>query len=193
LCALEFGDQYVLRHYEIKSCGLVGEDCPMHSAGEIEWAALDCRQLFWTLDQLKQMGIEDPEGYTSLAGLTDEEILVRAEAGNAAAQLQLYWSTKEPKRLSWLCRSADKGYPLAQAELGRLYRRGLQGVEKDPTKAYQWYWRANKQRPDRWRHELNEALQGIFSAEMRPSSKGELTEWRPGQCERDLVPSNSDE
>ena len=189
---LDFGGRYTLRRYEVKFCGLFGEDCPTHPHGGIEWGRLDCRQLFWTLGQLKQMGIEDPEGYSSLAGLTDEEILAKAEEGDAVAQLQVYWSTKGPKRLSWLCRSADNGYPLAQAELGRLYRWGLQDVEQNLTKAYQLYWRANKQRPDKWRHELNEALRGVFSVEMRPSSKGDLTEWQPGQCERDLVPSNSD-
>jgi len=189
---LDFGDQYTLRRYEIKSCGLFGEDCPAHPEGEIEWGGLDCRQLFWTLDQLKQMRIEDPKVYTSLTGLTDEEILARAEEGNAKAQFQLYLSTKGPERLSWLCRSADKGYPFAQAELGRLYRWGLQGVQQDFTKAYQWYWRAHKQSPDMWRQELNEALSKVFSADMRSPSKADLTEWQPGQCERDLVPSNLD-
>jgi hypothetical protein len=59
---LGFDDQYTLRRYEIKSCGLFGEDCPTHPAGEIEWGRLDCRQLFWSLDQLQQMGTEEPEG-----------------------------------------------------------------------------------------------------------------------------------
>ena len=88
----------------------------------------------------------------------DVQILDRAKVENAAAQLQLYWVTKGSKRLTWLCRAAEKGYPFAQAELGRLYRWGLQGVERNPVKAYQWYWRANKQHPDKWRWELNEAL-----------------------------------
>jgi hypothetical protein len=37
-CVLpDFGDQNALRRYEIKSCGLFGEDCPSHPEGEIEW------------------------------------------------------------------------------------------------------------------------------------------------------------
>ena len=49
---LDFGSQDTLRRYEIKSCGL---NCP-----EIEW---DCRQLFWTLDQLEHWStkiVSDP-------------------------------------------------------------------------------------------------------------------------------------
>jgi hypothetical protein len=67
---LDFGSQYTLRRYEIKSCGL---DCPTHPDGESEWGLLDCRQLFWTLDQLEHWSpkiVSDP---------TEEELPTKEE------------------------------------------------------------------------------------------------------------------
>jgi hypothetical protein len=190
---LDFDEQYMLRRYEIKSCGLFGEDCPTHRAGEIAWGFLDCRQLFWSLDQLEHIGVEDTQHIRPLVNLTNEEMLIKAEKGDAAAQLQVYWSSTGPKRLSWLCRSADAGYPFAQAELARLYRWGLYGVERDLAKAYLWYWHANKQHPEMWKLELNEVLRALLSDEMEPRAKPIPTELQPGQCQRDLAPSSGGE
>lgn len=52
---LDFGDENALRRYEVKSCGLFGVDCPTHPSGDIHWGNLDCRQLFWTLDELESL------------------------------------------------------------------------------------------------------------------------------------------
>jgi hypothetical protein len=199
---LDFGDQYTLRRYEIKSCGLFGEDCPTHPAGKIEWGGLDCRQLFWTLDQLKTLVPEDtepsiaftpgvPSRYDEIAGLTHEELLARAEEGNAEAQLQLYWSTKGTKRLAWLCRAADQGHADAQYRLGLLHRYGNEGLRQDPMLAYMWYRLA--------------ASKGHYAAAIdAPVSIEDLTagqameaeilvqKWRPGQCERDLPFTDAD-
>jgi hypothetical protein len=124
--------------------------------------------------------------------LLKETLVYRAEQENSDAQYQLYFrGSSHIERLKWLCRSADSGYPFAQAEVGRLYRWGLQGVEQNFTKAYSWYWRANKQTPAMWKDELNEALRKAFSVEMLSPSKEVMTEWQLGQCEHDIVPSNS--
>ena len=199
---LDFGDQKALHRYEIKSCGLFGEDCPTHPAGEIEWGGLDCRQLFWTLDQLKQMGIEDPEDYTSSADpsfvrlqpryheIADlpphEQILVKAEQGDAEAQLQLYWSSKEPRRLTWLRRSADHGLAEASYRIGRLYQHGQEGLPRDNARAYLWYRLASIGGHSQAKIELQDMLPEM-SAEQMDEAGRLFHEWKPGQCESVII------
>ena len=126
--------------------------------------------------------------------LTQEEIRIaslrkQANDGYIESQYQLYYTRKTPveERLMWLCRAADSGYPLAQAEVGRLYRWGLHGVKQDYRKAYNWYWHANKLSTDSWKSELQDARQLVFSTKEGDLSVLDLPSFNPGQCERELL------
>jgi len=68
-----------------------------------------------------------------------EQIVVKAEQGDAEAQMQLYWSSEEPSRLTWLCRSADRGLAEAAYRIGHLYHHGQEGLPRDNARAYLWY------------------------------------------------------
>jgi hypothetical protein len=118
--------------------------------------------------------------------------MYRAKQKDSLAGYQLYFrGSTRIERLQGLCHSADSGYALAEAEVGRLYRWGLLGVKQDFTKAYLWYWRANAQNPSMWQDELNEVLRKAPSIETLSSAEGVHTEGQGDQCERDLVPKGS--
>lgn len=130
-------------------------------------------------------------GY-KLTELTDEEreklLLSWAEQGNPEAQYQLYNRVhNRSERLTWLCRSAESGFPPAQAEVGRVYRWGVYGVEQDYKKAYQWYWLANQQVPENWEHELNNAKQVAISWGLQPPSEAEMNGLQAAQYECELL------
>ena len=115
-----------------------------------------------------------------------------AEHRDALAGYQLYHSgSSRIERLKGLCRSAVSGYAFGQAEVGRIYRWGLEGVKQDSGKAYLWYSRANQQNPSMWQDELDELLRKAPSVEKLPSSKDAIAERQDVQCERDLVPKSS--
>ena len=103
------------------------------------------------------------------------------EQRDPVAEYQMYY--REPNlinRLKWLCRAADSGYAPAQAEVGRIYMRGLLGIQQDYLRAYQWYWHANKQNPDSWYDELNDARR--MTTYVPP-----LSDLSPRQCELELL------
>ena len=103
------------------------------------------------------------------------------EEGDPVAQYQMYY--QEPiriNRLKWLCDAADSGYAPAQAEVGRIYMWGLLGIQQDYLRAYQWYWYANKQNPDSWNDELNDARR--MATYVPP-----LSDLSPRQCELELL------
>jgi|SRR5580658_413074 TPR repeat protein len=81
--------------------------------------------------------------------------LHKAQAGDAKAQYQLaldYYSgtgvAKDPNQgLSWLRKSADRGYDWAQKALGVMYRDGdpKTGISKNPHEAAVWFRKAARQ------------------------------------------------
>jgi hypothetical protein len=131
---------------------------------------LDCRQLFWTRDELETLAVR-----------------AKAEEGDAEAQLELYHAnaTSDFSRLVWLCRSADQSYPYAQAEVGRIYDMGLFGVPRDLRRAYVWYVLARKAKPDSWKQEYLTITRKLSRAQLR-AAEAMLVDWKPGQCESQL-------
>jgi len=128
--------------------------------------------------------------YAGIAGLPPhEQLLFKAEQGDAEAQLQLYWSSKEPTRLIWLCRSADNGVAEASYRIGRLYQHGQEGLPRDNARAYLWYRLASIGGHAQAKIEL-EDMQLDMSPEQREEGERLFSEWKPGQCELELAPDN---
>jgi len=82
-----------------------------------------------------------------------EEMRVRAEAGERDAQAALGASylygfggiaRDDTLAATWIARAAEQGHPLAQFDLGELYRTG-RGVAADPARAVEWFRRAAQQ------------------------------------------------
>jgi hypothetical protein len=122
-----------------------------------------------------------------IAGLTlHEQNLVKAEQGDAEAQLQLYWSSKEPRRLTWLCRSADHGLAEASYRIGRLYQHGQEGLPRDNARAYLWYRLASIGGHSQAKIELQDMLPEM-SAEQIDEAGRLFHEWKPGQCESVII------
>jgi len=124
--------------------------------------------------------------YEEIAGLTPDQLLAKAERGDAEARLQLYWSPRAPNRLSWLCRAADQGHPDAQYRLGLLHQYGKEGITQDPVQAYMWYRlaAANGHHPAAVEAQ---ALLEKLTAGQAMEAEVFLLKWAPGQCALGLV------
>jgi hypothetical protein len=110
-----------------------------------------------------------------------------AKEGNPEAQLQLYYSDAgSPDSLKWLCRSADQGYPHAQTEMANLYLKGRRGMNRDLARAHLWYSLAVRNGHEEYRWRLEEAADSM-TPEQTAKAAEMLRNWRPGQCERDLI------
>jgi hypothetical protein len=93
--------------------------------------------------------------------------------------------------LRWLCRAADQGNNEAQYLLALFYETGSNGVTKDLVKSYMWYqisaFTEGNMRP------TNQAQRvwNNLTAEQSIQAETLLRNWKPGQCERELVPINT--
>lgn len=69
-----------------------------------------------------------------------------AEKGSVNAMYSVgeyYWGKNEnAEALSWFIKAAEKGLPAAELQVGRIYRDGAPGVEKDAKKAVFWLEKA---------------------------------------------------
>ena len=114
-------------------------------------------------------------------------IRVRAEAGDAEAQLQLYYvEGRHRSDIKWLCRAADQGQRHAQRQLAGDYARGTRLVKQDQIQALVWYILAVKGGAEEYRSQLEE-LAATMSLEQIEEVERRLDAWVPGQCERALV------
>jgi hypothetical protein len=171
---LEFKDGLLYR-YDFKTHSLLYDEVPRKLG--------DCRQLFWKRDELRALSASD-----TAPAISAEELFAKAEGGDAEAQLQLYHSHEMPdrSRLEWLCRSADQGYPNAQAEVGRIYNMGLFGIPVDRRQAYVWYALAIQKKPESWKTEYLTVKTGL-SPQQLLEAEAMLAAWKPGQCHRDFI------
>jgi hypothetical protein len=135
---------------------------------------------------MEQERARDLSEYADQGDMLARTLLLKTQVyllnrGNPVAQYQMYY--RESNRidsLKWLCRAADSGYAPAQAEVGRIYMWGLLGIQQDYLRAYQWYWYANKQDPDSYNDELNDARHMV-------SNVPPLSNLSPKKCERELL------
>lgn len=120
--------------------------------------------------------------------LLEKTVHYQAELGDGRAQYKLYNSEQiTGTKLRWLCRAADSGYAPAQAEVGRLYRWGLLGITPDYQRAYQWYWRANRQAPNSWKGELYEIRQTASKTNIQLVIETDVSDLSANQCEHELL------
>jgi len=127
--------------------------------------------------------------YGEIAGLPYEQLLTKAEMGDAEAQLQLYWLPNEPERLTWLCRAADQGHPDAQYRLGLLHRYGNEGVRQDTVRAYMWYRLAASKGHHSALADAQVPLETLTAGQAM-EAEILLQKWEPGQCALEVVPDN---
>lgn len=122
----------------------------------------DCREVFWT-----------------------EEQLLSFEPGDAKTKWQLYSEATEPgpREWRWLCQAADEGHSLARHRLGTIYYYGLDGAERDLVLAYVWYSLAestgSEVRQLAW---LKESL----SEKQLLDAQHLLATWESSRCESEL-------
>jgi hypothetical protein len=163
---LNFDEEGVLREYHTESGGAA------HGAG---YEVLDsCTDLFVFNDSDLINGCV----YARIGGN------LRAED---EYQEYLRTSSVDTARLYNLCHAADQGHPKAQIEVGRHFGEGVAGAQPNLGLAYVWY---------------SLAIRGCFSGselqllkdKMSPQEVAEaeqmLANWKPGQCERDLIRQN---
>jgi hypothetical protein len=110
-----------------------------------------------------------------------------AEKGDAGKQLKLYWMLPtSPETTKWLCRAADQGHPVAQAQVGLLYSQGSEGLPKDIVKSFKWYQLAAANGSKK-ANDKTEEMQKGFTANQYQRLKALTRDWQPGQCERDIT------
>jgi len=116
----------------------------------------------------------------------------RAHKGDPEAQLELFYVRHDPlEKLKWLCRAADQGQRNAQKELADLYREGCGVINQDLARAYVWFSLALQGDVGEYRSNLDSVIKFMSQAQLN-EAEHMLTNWKPGQCERDLVPIDSD-
>jgi TPR repeat protein len=101
----------------------------------------------------------------------------------------MYWNDighKDAKK--WLCRSADSGYAEAQYRLGLLYENGCEGVPKDRVMAFMWYRLSASSEIDM--RFVDNALRVYQELTHEQAAAADLLvqDWKPGQCEHNLLP-----
>jgi TPR repeat protein len=85
--------------------------------------------------------------------------------------------------LPYLCNAAYGGHSNAQIEVGRHYAQGIDGFPSDLRRAFVWYSLANMLGSDM---HLQLVTQKMTPDEIVEAKKL-LADWKPGQCERDLM------
>jgi hypothetical protein len=116
--------------------------------------------------------------------------LASGKQGDPALQMRLYSNlsrTEPTQSLYWLCQAADNGYFKAQVEVGNLYWRGRLGAKIDLRKAYVWYSLADKSGSDNWDVWELRSVKNEMTPDELTEAEQMLADWRPGQCERNLL------
>lgn len=167
-----------VRKYKIKSGGWIG----MFTSDNIN---LKCLDFFWNDNEIR-----------SFQSFTEPKLIQRAENGASEAQLELYRTlvVNNPRlALNWLCKSADQGNTEAAYRIGRYFEFGNDrwdkwsasvSVQTDFVQAYVWYTRTTYWYPS---EHLPSFVERRLSPEEHARAKKAASEWKPGQCERDIV------
>ena len=119
-------------------------------------------------------------------GNSQKEIDIRAELGDADAQLVKYFTEKVTKvRLRWLCSAADQAQPVAQDRLGDLYRSGEEELSKNLVLSYVWYRRSAGEGfvPA---HNALQNVQDSMSPDQILLAEQKYSSWSPGSCQSEV-------
>jgi hypothetical protein len=91
-----------------------------------------------------------------------------------------------PGPLQFLCHSADSGDTNAQYKLALYFDYGLEGLPKDPVRAYVWYEIAETKGAHMQSANRLKELRKILNKEQIMQAKELIKGWEPGWCELDL-------
>ena len=157
---LNFNSDGTLKDYEIRSVG---------AASGFDYTG--CKELLRITDS----EFIDPRIHVSIGG-------------NYGIEEQYQWYVArppcDPTRLPYLCRAADGGHPNAQIEVGRHFAEGVCGVRQDLRHAYVWYSLAKTSLPEIAHLRL---IVPKMTSEQIAEAEQMLADWKPGQCERELI------
>ena len=110
---------------------------------------------------------EDIMKIDSIKLTSEERIRLMADSEYKEAHL---FGKKSKKRIEHLECAADLGNPFARYELGLAYKEGL-GVQKDPQKAVECFFRAGKMKIGDAVYELQECYQDGFGVERKHTKR----------------------
>jgi hypothetical protein len=119
-----------------------------------------------------------------------EHLILTWEPGQCDRDISTYLNVPYAERsgMAELCAAADKGSFSARAKLGQIYYLGSKGVEPDLPRAYMWYYLAAKVYvPPGLDERLIQTRCNAMTPEQRYIAIKLLEEWKPGECEQDLL------
>ena len=154
------------------------------------WVPGQCKKDIVKLQQYKVKAQQDKPDIEREVLAQDRN--TRADQGDLEAQFELYiLNPNSEEGLRWLCTAANQGHVDAQISLGDLYSSRNRGPRYDPRWAYVWLSLAALEGgKKRVSYELFEVRRSMNPKQLDEAEKM-LANWKPGQCERDLVPEVS--
>ena len=96
------------------------------------------------------------------------------------------------KEIETYCPNADLGHADAQTYIGDLHYLGAYGIERNLIQAYVWYNLAANN-GNSYASEQSDKLMHELSPQQLSKAQAHLEEWKPGQCERDLMEAMPEE
>ena len=152
------------------------------------WVPGQCKKDIVKLQQYKVKAQQDKRDIEREVLAQDRN--TRADQGDLEAQFELYiLNPNSEEGLRWLCTAANQGHVDAQISLGDLYSSRNRGPRYDPRWAYVWLSLAALEGgKKRVSYELFEVRRSMNPKQLDEAEKM-LANWKPGQCERDLVPA----
>jgi hypothetical protein len=94
--------------------------------------------------------------------------------------------SRGPGPLQFLCHSADSGDTNAQYKLGMYFDYGIEGLPKDPMRAYIWYEIAAARGNHMPSASRARQLQNVLSEDQTLQAMQLIRDWVPGWCENDI-------
>ncbi len=122
-----------------------------------------------------------------------DEILARAEQGDAEAQFQaVMLSSSAAEQRKWFCLAVNQGHADAQFSLGVRKEFGFESYERDYAEAYMWYSLALSQ-GNEWAAENRHRLANKMTPEQMAEAERLVAEWtpNPAECEAEALETTS--
>jgi len=130
----------------------------------------------------------NPDYLSIRVGLSNKKLKwawIRCASNTASKQYELkLWRLN--KEIGSYCPNADQGHADAQKHIGDLYYFGTDEINIDLIRAHVWYSLAAKS-GNKEASELLDHLVKELSPQQLSKAQIQLDEWKPGQCQRDLM------
>jgi len=98
----------------------------------------------------------------------------------------MYGQLKVDRALVFLCRAADQNHAGAQRQIGLIYAHGIHGITPKPALAYMWFSLSVVNGYERSTRHADWMFTKLTDME-KNSAQRLLTDWQPGQCEREFA------